>query len=254
MTGNCCFLKPPLNLSPYRFVRGHFGYSMLRLLPKKPKCMTMIRNPTNQILSILKMIRRQPRDAKRYSISNSDTLSELILNYDIPIIQNSQTMWLLMDQDIFGRVKQLNKEQLENYKPELDKKMYPYQGEDQYLSMAKRRLLEFEFVGIVEKMEESLFLLHYTFGWKPIRNFIRENVSPVEDNIEDLSEDAKIKLSKNVLLDSEIYQFSLELFNSKYSQMIEELTKKYPEFRFNDMTSNDTIFQMLEKNYNDQTI
>jgi len=240
----------PIDFSKLRFIRGHFGYSMVRYIPKKPKIITMLREPNETILSMLRMIRRQPRDAKRFSINESQNLSEILQNCDIPILQNPQTRWILTDQDVYGRMKELRDDLVEGYKPEEDSETLPVQSDHQYLNMAKRRLLEFAFVGIVEKMEESLFLLHYTFGWKPIRNFVRENAAPVEDKIEELTENAKEKLSAYSSLDQEIYNYAKEMFNQKYSKMVSDLKEKYLEPKFEKMDENDAIFEMLKLHHN----
>jgi hypothetical protein len=113
--------------------------------------------------------------------------------------------------------------------------------------------MEFAFVGIVERMEESLFLLHYTFGWKPIRNFMRENASPVEDRIEELSPEALEKISEFSKKDEEIYKFGQDLFEEKYAKMVQELKEKFHQPKFDDMKPNDAIFEMLKLNFEEQS-
>ena len=43
--------KLPINFSKYRLVRGHFGYGIRQLLPKKPVYITMLRNPIEMVPS-----------------------------------------------------------------------------------------------------------------------------------------------------------------------------------------------------------
>jgi len=239
----------PPDFSKYKFVRGHFGYSIVRNLPKKPICITMLRNPTDQVVSGLRMIRRQPRDAQKYSISENESLSDIVISGKIGSIQNPQTRWLLMDQDVIVRTRLMEKKELENYNPEEDQKMLPIHSETKYLQIAKRRIQEFAFVGLVEKMEKSLFLLHYTFGWKPIRNFIRKNAAPTIDKHEKLSEEALQKISDWTSLDIQLYNYAQELFESRYSQMVSSLEKKYHDEKYSKMDENEVIFDMLNKNY-----
>jgi len=241
--------KMPMDLSKIRFVRGHFGYSMLRTLPKKPICITMLRNPTDVVVSSIQMIRRQPRDAKRYSISDNQNISDIIIKSKLDLMKNPQTHWFLMDQDILARTGLMNKDELKNYRPEEDNEILTIHPEKNFIHIAKRRLYEFAFVGLVEKMEESLFLLHYTFGWKPIKDFIKKNEAPIVDQQETVSDEALLKIRSWTMLDLLLYQYGKQLFESRYLEMIENLKKKYYTSEYDEMRENEMVFHMLNKHY-----
>jgi len=100
-------------------------------------------------------------------------------------------------------------------------------------------------------MQESLFLLHYIFGWKPIRNNIFENKSPDSDEIK-FSPEAQEKIDLWTRRDKEIYEYGKQIFEKQYAQMVKELTDKYYEPRFDNMEPNDAVYEMLKKNYDDQ--
>src|SRR5690348_13333798 len=50
----------PRDFSRYRLIRGHFGYSIHRILPKKPIFMTMLREPIERTISDYEHMKRDP--------------------------------------------------------------------------------------------------------------------------------------------------------------------------------------------------
>ena len=242
----------PLDFSKFLFVRGHFGYSVIRLFKKEPICITLIRDPIKQMISAYKMLSRQPNDIKRFQIPNEKSLSELIEGPYLEGLKNPQTHWLVIDQDILKKTKNFAKNQLENYRPEEDQNLLPMISYERFLKIAKKRISEFTFVGIVDRMEESLFLLHYIFGWKPIRNKIKENVAP--DSSNEITKKALEKLEKNTKIDQKLYRYACNLFEEKYSMMVKDLREKYWEDKYKKWEINDAIFEMLQKDYDNQIL
>jgi len=244
--------KMPLDFKKYQFVRGHFGYGFYRVLPKKPVYITILRDPKEIILSSYKMIQRQPFEAKRYSIPQDKSISELITDPNIHPLKNVQTRYIAIDLDVMSLSKDMSMDELADYQPdEHDYFKEPRMSDDKLLEIAKQHISEFTFVGFMEKMEESLFLLNFTFGWKPIRNKVRKNVSP-NQKPEILSEQAKQNLEQWSKLDQELYNYAQELFDSRYSQMVEYLEENYNEERFSKMSPNEAVFEMLTKHYEKQ--
>jgi len=120
-------------------------------------------------------------------------------------------------------------------------------SDDELLKVAKQRLSEFAWVGILERFEESMFLLHYQFGWKPIRDTRKRNVAQKDSN--DLNDAAKKQLDEWTKLDRELYKYGLELFESKYSKMVSDLKEKYYEPSYANKDPNAVVFDMLKKHY-----
>ena len=243
-------LSMPKNFSKYRFVRGHFGYDFFKILPKKPIYITMLRKPDDVIISHYKMLQREPPFPSRYKISKEESLTDLFLRPVIHNQENPQCRWLVAEIDVLSKTKGWNPEELGKYipedQPEFD--LSNISGED-ILEIAKNRLLEFAFFGLVERYEESLFLLHYNFGWRPIRDTTRLNIS--QDKSKDISEEARKVLEERIKLDVKLYQFAKPIFESRYSQMVYDLKEKYYESKYENMDENDVVFDMLEKHYND---
>ena len=57
---NKLLLKMPETFSQFKLIRGHFGYGLYRILPKKPLFLTMLREPVDRTLSFYEHIRRDP--------------------------------------------------------------------------------------------------------------------------------------------------------------------------------------------------
>ncbi|QUC64795.1 sulfotransferase family 2 domain-containing protein [Nitrosopumilus sp. K4] len=244
--------KMPLDFSKFRFVRGHYGYGFYRLLPKKPINITLLRDPTDIILSSYKMIQRQPEEAKRYSIPQDKTISELITDPKIEGLVDTQTHWLAIDLDVLELSKDMDLEELSEYQPEEHNYFkHPNMSDQELLDTAKKHLSEFAFVGVVEKFEESLFLLHYMFGWPPIRNTVKKNVAPEHKTSDDLTEGAKKKLEEWTKLDQELYKYGNKIFEEHYSKMVSNLKEKYWKSEYGNMETNEAIFEMLKEHHED---
>jgi len=246
--------KMPLDFSKYRFVRGHYGMGFYRLLPKKPLYLTVLRDPKEIIISSYKMIQRQPEEAKRYSIPQDKTISKLILDPKIEGLNDTQTHWLAVDLDVIALSKDMDMNELASFQPEEHSYFkHPDISDEHLLQTAKKNLSEFAWVGILEKFEESLFLLHYQFGWKPIRNVVKKNVAPNKKS-DEITNEAMKKIEEWTKLDRELYRYGTELFESRYLKMVSDLKEKYYESSYDKMDHNDMVFDMLEKNYKENFV
>lgn len=239
----------PKNFSNLRLVKGHFGFGVYRILPKKPIYITLLREPEGVIISHLKMLRRQPTPKHRFNISENDTISDLILKPVFKGLLNPQAHWIVADLDVNSITNGLDLKLLDKFLPEDQAEfMLPEFSDEKLLEVAKERLSKFAFVGTVERFEESLFLLCYVFGWKPIRNIIRLNPAPTSIKNE-LSNEAINILKERTKVDKELYKFVEQIFENRYSQMVKELKEKYYESSFDSMSKNDVVYEMLKKHY-----
>jgi len=208
----------------------------------------MLREPAEFLISSYKMILRQPEEFERFSIPQNKSLSETIIEQ--PGMENLQTRWLAADMDILSLTKDLGKQALESFFPEsTDDFALASLSEQKILETAKKHLSECAFFGLVEKYEESLFLLCYTFGWKPFRDIFKLNFAFNKSQRSEITKEAMKSVDERTKLDTELYQYAKNLFESSYVQMVEQLSKKYGDSNFTKNPSNDEVFQLLEKNY-----
>jgi Sulfotransferase family len=188
----------PDDLAKYRLFRGHFFYDMGDLLPRKPLYMTMLRNPIERVISGYEFMRRivptraeaLPNHLKAQTMS----LKDYVCDPDNPSMSNSQTRHLSSSR----------------YKDD------PVQ----WLEVAKQRLAEeFTFVGLVERFEDSMALLSYTFGWNPLAEYQNLMVAPKRPKRE-LEPEVWEAIATRNSLDLELYAYAKSLFETRHTQML----------------------------------
>jgi hypothetical protein len=157
----------------------------------------MLRNPIARVVSGYEFMRRiVPTRAEampNHLKAKSMTLKEYVTDLDNPSMSNSQTRHLSS-----GRYKD---------------------DPQQWLELAKERLAEeIAFVGLVERFEDSMALLSYTFGWNPVAEYQNLMVAPKRPKRE-LEPDVRDAIADRNALDLELYAYAKDLFESRYAQM-----------------------------------
>jgi hypothetical protein len=201
---------PIADLAKYRLFRGHFFYEIGDLLPRKPVYITMLRNPIARVVSGYEFMRRiTPTRAEamtNHLKAQRMTLKEYVTDPENPSMSNSQTRHLSSSK---------------------------YKDDPQgWLELAKERLAqEIAFVGLVEKFEDSMALLSYTFGWNPVAEYQNLMVAPKRPKKE-LEPEVQDAIATRNALDLELYAYAQDLFESRYAQMQTSLDK--PELPLGD--------------------
>jgi len=241
----------PIDFHKYRFIRGHFGYQLHKSLPKKPVYITMLREPIKRVISAFEYLKYLSSNSTKYAIFQDKSLEE-ILNDPVQRLRftNTQTRFTAIDMDdaSFDKFcKRISKSEINEIENTLER-LYDNNSESELLRLAKAHLLDFAFVGILEKFDESLFLLWYTFGWKPIRNIHRYNETPKHQR-KPINKETINQVAECNNLDVELYNFAVKIFESRFSIMVDNLKAMYYESRFDKMPFNEMMLEMLEKHY-----
>lgn len=90
-----------LNFVQYQLIRGHYGYGVHHIINKKPIYITMLREPTSQLISwynhiMLAAKNNNPRISKLFS--GNETLSDILSNDTLSVFfENIQTRYLAFD-------------------------------------------------------------------------------------------------------------------------------------------------------------
>ncbi len=124
-----------------------------------------------------------------------------------------------------------------------------------HLNVAKERLKEIAFLGLVERFQDSLFLLSYTFGWRPILNETHLNITPEKDEWKHADPKTLSRIEDIVKLDRELYQFGQDIFESRFNDMTNTLLHRYGKMAHAKLRSplpTDVMVQFLEQNYLDR--
>lgn len=191
----------------YRLFRGHITYVDIPqiLAHKNLLLVTVLREPIARVISHYDYIRRMPGDP-HYEAVKEMSLADFAQELPVGRLgKNVQTYYI-------AKLAQFD---LNHLPP------------DEVFDIAKQQLDRLAFVGILERFQDSLFLLSYIFGWKPIMNSRRENVAKEKKSKEEIPASTIDLIKQNSLLDIELYRYAKELFESRFTDMETTLLKKY---------------------------
>jgi hypothetical protein len=198
---------PDAELQKYVLFRGHLGFvDLRRLLPNKNFVnVTVLREPVSRVISHYEYIRRTPGDPHYAAVKNM-TLEEYTTKMTAGRLgKNIQTYYLAKSA----------KFDIERVPP------------DEAFEIAKESLRNFAFVGLLERFQDSLFLLSYIFGWKPILNTRKENAAKTKTPREQLSPQTLEIIKEHSKFDLQIYDYAKEIFNARFDEMTQNLLSQY---------------------------
>ncbi|MBF2078507.1 MAG: sulfotransferase family 2 domain-containing protein [Synechococcales cyanobacterium T60_A2020_003] len=220
---------PPDEVGKYRLYRGHFGARGLEpFLPKPPVCITMLRQPIPLSLSTYKFVMREP-GTRVHSLAVGEKMSftDFIQHPKTrKRISNKQTRNLSFkikyppaDDSIFHYAE--SRDLVDQW---LDKYQLSLSDRDS-LSEARAQLDACAFFGLVERFDESMALMSYTFGWSPVGTVpkLREATTPAE--IEALSDDVRAMLEECNRLDTKLYRYAEKVFEKRMRVMMRHLSE-----------------------------
>ena len=237
----------PKDLSKYKFVSGHYGYGFYRHFPKIPKYITMLRDPLEQSISNLEMLRREKENRIRYDISEDTSFEELVKT-KVPF--NQQTQFIAIDADVIESVKSIDLKDYFFFSFHHVKEYSPENlSNPNLIDIAKKHLSEFAFVGLTEKFEESFLLLCYTFDWLPILPKRKINVGKKRLRQNEIPKDTLEIIKERTNLDSQLYEYGKELFEKRYLVMVENLKENYYDDKISSLTPTEQVYEMLKKQY-----
>jgi hypothetical protein len=198
----------PEGLEHYRLYRGHLSYiDIPRIVKKNLVLVTVLRDPVSRVISHYEYIRRTPGDP-HYEKVKDMPLEEFAQKLSVGRIGKNVQVYYI------GKLAKYNLHRLTH---------------DEIMAIAHESLNRFAFVGILERFQDSLFLLSYIFGWKPILNSRRENVagSPTAKRYEQIPESTLEVLRDSTRMDQVLYDYGVNLFNERFLTMQQDLLDTY---------------------------
>ncbi|MBD1851582.1 sulfotransferase family 2 domain-containing protein [Leptolyngbya sp. FACHB-711] len=221
---------PKDQLKDYRLFRGHLGFiNIPELLPGKEVVnVTILREPIARVISHYEYIRRMPGDP-HYRAVKDMTLAEFAQKLTAGKVgKNIQTY----------HVAKAMRFKLDDLTPE------------ETLALAKESLDNFAFVGLVERFQDSLFLLSYILGWKPILNSRKENAAKKKKSFDEIPAETLEIIRENSLLDLELYHYAQEIFETRFNEMVQQLISQFGTAADQAETiSSDRLKELLELHY-----
>lgn len=192
---------PPEVLRNYRLIRGHYDYSIHRLLPRPPVYVTMLRHPVDRTISLYRHILRVPTHRLHAEMTaGTGGVRDLLEHEAAPRRFNDRQVHQIAG-TVHDRPAGLSDAAL--------------------LDIAKQRLeREFRFFGLVERFEDSLAVLCATLGWPAVESYRTLNTGSAgqADGLVDGSD--RTAIAEHNELDMELYEFAVHLFSARYDELV----------------------------------
>ncbi len=219
------FALPQDSLERYRLFRGHLWYGLGAHVQRSLAYITMLREPVQRTVSWYLHARRDANAYRHQRMSDEgwsllDFVRDPQTNWDIV---NTQTLFLAADFD----GEKLARDPV-GYGRAAVKEFAARRHDRALLDLAKKRLESFAFVGITERMRDSMSLLAHTLGFFPEFSIPQLNVSPVRSGNHELSAEELEAINELTPLDQELYAWGCELFEERMGDMLRSLlTERY---------------------------
>lgn len=188
---------PPERRKTIRVYIGHFPYVVRELLGFETRAATILRDPVDRTISLLRQIKRKqpweddPGERRPLAARNLEEVYEHPLVYE-PLVHNHQTK-------IFSMT------------PADDPKTYMdvIHVDAARLARAKASLSEIEVLGLQEGFDDFLDDAERAFGWTIVRG-ARKNVTPEEAAVP-VDPALRRRIEADNALDLELYEHAAEL-------------------------------------------
>jgi hypothetical protein len=238
------------DLARYRYIRGHFYYDAIRnLWDRQPLTITLLRDPLERFLSHFAQTQRgnnflpESVVTRVQQMTLEDLLNEerllLVLGYI-----NCQTALLAAT---------LNVEVTETSELlPLLKALNNAPKSDLSVTRALQVLNSFAVIGLSERFQESLDLLTYTFGWRPVRDSQKLNITPQRLRQQAISPSTLERVVALNALDLELYAQAQQVFEARFRHMTQRLLHHYgsrAQAHLPYPLPLETLHELLEKHY-----
>lgn len=195
-------------LARYRLLATHLDYGVHRLFPQRSFYITMLRDPVERVIS-------NYRHLKQYQTR----LYEIVKDMSFEDFLRSPAT---RDQYFNRQATQIAG--VTNVDPA------DFQA-DEALTLARKHLQEFLFVGVKERFDTSIRLLNDALGWPPDHGYETLNVSDRPTSRSDVSPGVLDLIVDRNTLDIELYDYAQRLFDERVARMLDALLEKEAELR-----------------------
>ena len=211
-------------LARTRCVHGHFWFgagdrAVHDFLDPDPVIITLLRDPIARTISVYQFTTAKPTEvwlSKAIVHPELETyeLEDVSLNGDdLDFIKSMSLEDFLRHPDVEDQVRNLQARVIVGRDAFGDRRGQLDFSDEELLRRAKERLDRFAFVGLSDRVEESVELLAETFCWQPPTGIPRLNRSPVRSESFELSPEALDAISELTKVDRELYEHAQRLFD-----------------------------------------
>jgi hypothetical protein len=198
----CLLHLPEERVRRIRVYSGHYPYVASELLGGEFIRLTILRDPVERTISLLRQFRRKDpwadpnlRGSAPMEGLTLEQVYENPLVYE-PLVLNHQTKIFSMTPD----------DRLDTYMDVID-------VDDTRLTIAKENLAKVDLIGLTERYEDFLDELEAANGWDIVRH-LRKNETPPEE-IRPVSESLRRRIEADNAIDVEFYEYAKRLVESR---------------------------------------
>jgi hypothetical protein len=159
----------PEQMDHYEFIWGHFYGCLHRYTSRSIRYLTMVREPIERALSHYSHIMRDPGHYLHARAKQLGDFGSFLRDTEMATtLTNFQVRSLTSDFDPFAIAASLSPEQIANLEIERAIEVaMPSRPDRELLEQAKQRLLQMCFVGVTERMADSVSHVCSKFAWTP---------------------------------------------------------------------------------------
>jgi hypothetical protein len=203
----------------YKLISGHFSDLARAMFEVPVDCLTVLREPVERVLSLLRYQNHLATGEPLYFSHAS--ITELASRFREEVVKGFNAMLNTSDSRI---IESLSNYQVRVISGGIIEPSYVLTRKD--LDAAKRNIVGYKFLGLTERMQDSLDLLAYTFGWAPITNVVM-NETPKNVQHDDISPDLIDRIIELNQLDIELYAFAKDVFEQRNEEMRTRLQSEF---------------------------
>lgn len=206
-----------------RFFEAHCGWGIHERLPQPSAYLTVIREPIDRTLSVFFFRKQQGK------LPQETKLEDWIA------VRPDQAVWHVDN----GQVRYLAGEQGQILDVPIG------QVTRQHLDLAKARLADMFYVGIMERFDESVVLFRRVMGWKKA-NYGRSNVTKKRKKKDEIDASHRELIARHNELDTELYAFACELFARRIAEAGPGFAAEVERFKAGNAAHNKRLGWMYE--------
>ena len=244
---------PQETLADYRLFRGHFGGDGLNtFLPSPPVCMTMLRKPVPLSLSTYKFILREPGTRVHDLVkSNNMSFADFLEHSKTqPKVSNKQVRHLSFDLEhdpetgpIFDSSE--SRAEVDRWIKEHKTTISP----NERFERARAKLLDCAFFGLVERFDESMALMAYTFNWPPVGRIQKLRVAPKKQGSNELEGETLDRVLELNQQDTALYDLAEQVFDQRLTAMYADLAARFGTSSTTDAPDAEQLDSWLDQHY-----
>jgi Galactose-3-O-sulfotransferase len=195
-------------------LEGHIEYGWHELLPKKALYLTMLREPTERVVSNYYFILKHPGH-RLHELANKYNIDEFVKARVDHDSLNGQTQWL---------------------SGKLSSPEHEITIDDTVLQLAKQNVLDkIECVGVSEKFDQSIVSFQKKLRWRWIY-YTRQNVTKSRPAVDALSDRTLRTIREANQLDLDLYNLALSKFEESVGAMGDAFLREVAHFELANRT------------------